>query len=151
MRFLALLFALSLTAQEKPKFEKLAWIAGNWTGKMGRAQIEENWMPPLGGAMLGVSRTISNTAAGPRMVAFEFLRIVQKEGETFYVAQPNGRPPTEFKLTSATDTKAVFENPTHDHPKIITYEKDANGDLLATIEGDEGGRHKKQQFRFEKK
>ena len=151
MRFLTLVFALSLTAQEKPNFEKLGWIAGNWTGKMGRAQIEENWMAPLGGAMLGVSRTVSTTATGPRMVAFEFLRIVQKEGETFYIAQPGGRPPTEFKLTSATDTKAVFENPTHDHPKIITYEKDANGDLLATIEGDEGGKHKKQQFRFEKK
>ena len=151
MRFLTLVFALSLTAQEKANFEKLGWIAGNWTGKMGRAQIEENWTAPLGGAMLGVSRTVSNTAAGPRMVAFEFLRIVQKEGETFYIAQPNGRPPTEFKLTSATDTKAVFENPAHDHPKIITYEKDANGDLLATIEGDEGGRHRKQQFRFEKK
>ena len=154
MRCLTLVFALSLTAQEKPNFEKLGWIAGNWTGKMGRAQIEENWLAPLGGAMLGVSRTVSNTAntgAGPRMVAFEFLRIVQKEGETFYIAQPGGRPPTEFKLTSATDTRAVFENPAHDHPKVITYEKDANGDLLATIEGDEGGKHKKQQFRFEKK
>ena len=151
MRFLTLVFALSLTAQEKPNFEKLGWIVGNWTGKMGRAQIEENWMAPLGGAMLGVSRTVSTTATGPRMVAFEFLRIVQKDGETFYIAQPGGLPPTEFKLTSATDTKAVFENPAHDHPKIITYEKDANGDLLATIEGDEGGKHKKQQFRFEKK
>ena len=151
MRFLTLIFALSLTAQEKPNFEKLSWIAGNWTGKMGRAQIEENWTAPLGGAMLGVSRTVSTAATGPRMVAFEFLRIVQKDGETYYIAQPGGRPPTEFKLTSATDTKAVFENPAHDHPKVITYEKDANGDLLATIEGDEGGKHKKQQFRFEKK
>ena len=144
MRFLTLLFALTITAQEKPAFEKLSWIAGNWTGSAGRAVIEENWLPPAGGAMLGVGRTI----AGPRMVAFEFLRIVQKDGETYYIAQPDGRPPTEFKLTSATDTKAVFENPKHDHPKIITYEKDADGNLLATIEGDERGQHKKQQFRF---
>ena len=144
MRLLTLLFALTLTAQDKPSFEKLAWIAGNWSGKMGRAVIQENWLPPAGDAMLGVSRTI----AGPRMVAFEFLRIVRKEGEIYYIAQPGGRPPTEFKLTSATDTKAVFENPKHDHPKIITYEKDAAGNLLATIEGDEKGRHKKQQFRF---
>jgi len=147
MRFLTFLFALTISAQEKPAFEKLSWIAGNWTGKMGRATIEENWIAPAGGAMLGVSRTV----AGPRMVAFEFLRIVQKEGETYYIAQPNGRPQTEFKLTSATDTKAVFENPQHDHPKIITCEKDAQGNLLATIEGDERGQHKKQQFKFERK
>ena len=144
MRFLTLLFALTITAQEKPAFEKLSWIAGNWTGSAGRATIEENWLPPAGGAMLGVGRTI----AGPRMVAFEFLRIVQKDAETYYIAQPDGRPPTEFKLTTATDTKAVFENPKHDHPKIITYEKDADGNLLATIEGDEREQHKKQQFRF---
>ena len=144
MRFLTLLFALTITGQEKPAFEKLSWIAGNWTGSAGRAAIEETWLPPAGGAMIGVGRTI----AGPRMVAFEFLRIVQKDGETYYIAQPEGRPPTEFKLTTATDTKAVFENPRHDHPKIITYEKDAEGNLLATIEGDERGQHKKQQFRF---
>lgn len=144
MRFLPFLFALNLAAQERPSFEKLKWIAGSWTGAMGRATIEESWTSPAGGAMLGVSRTL----AGPRMVAFEFLRIVQKEGETYYIAQPGGRPPTEFKLTSATETQAIFENPKHDHPKIITYERDADGDLLATIEGDEGGQHKKQQFRF---
>lgn len=94
--------------------------------------------------MLAVSRTV----AGPRMVTFEFLRIVEKQGEIFYIAQPNGRPPTEFKLTTVTPTKAVFENPQHDHPKVITYEKEPDGALLATIEGDEKGQRKKQQFRF---
>jgi len=144
MRLLTICFALSLIAQDKTKFEMLGWIAGNWSGKMGQATMEENWLPPAGGSMLGVSRVV----AGPRMVAFEFLRIVQKDGEVFYVAQPGGRPATEFKLTSVTATKAVFENPAHDHPKIITYEKDAAGNLLATIEGDERGQHKKQEFRF---
>lgn len=144
MRVLTILFALSLCAQEKSKFEMLGWIAGSWSGNMGRATMEENWLPAAGGAMLGLSRVV----AGPRMVAFEFLRIVQKDGEVYYVAQPGGRPATEFKLTSVTATKAVFENPAHDHPKIITYEKDSEGNLVATIEGDERGQHKKQEFRF---
>jgi hypothetical protein len=39
MRFLTLLFAVTLGAQEKPSFEKLSWIAGHWTGQMGRAVI----------------------------------------------------------------------------------------------------------------
>jgi len=42
----------------------------------------------------------------------------------------------------------VFENPKHDHPKIITYEKDSDGNITASIEGDEKGRHLKQEFRF---
>ena len=70
------------------------------------------------------------------MVAFEYLRIVEKDGALFYIAQPNGRPPTEFKLTSATPNKAIFENAQHDHPKIITYEKDAAGNVVATVEGE---------------
>ena len=145
MRLLILFLApLALFAQEKPAIETIAWIAGHWTGTAGRATFEEFWLPPAGGALVGMSRTL----AGTRMVAFEYLRIIQKEGEIYYVAQPGGRPPTEFKLTSASANKAVFENPKHDHPKIITYEKDAGGNIVATIEGDEKGRHLKQEFRF---
>jgi hypothetical protein len=96
--------------------------------------------------MLGVSRTIGGT----RMLAFEFLRIVQKDGHVFYIAQPGGRPPTEFKLTRASASKAVFENPQHDFPKIITYELTAPDRLTATIEGPQRGQNRKQQFHFER-
>lgn len=134
---LVLTLALPLAA-ESP----FAWLAGQWQGSMGRATIEEHWLPPTGNSLLGLSRTF----AADRLLAFEYLRIIEKNGETFYVAQPNGRPPTEFKLTSATPTKAVFENPTHDFPKLITYELTAPNQLTATIAAGE----KKQQFRFER-
>ena len=71
----------------------------------------------VGEAMLGVSRTITRE----RMAAFEFLRIETRADGIYYVAQPGGRPPTAFKLTQSTASQAVFENPRHDHPKIITY------------------------------
>lgn len=45
--------------------------------------------------MLGVSRTIQ----GGKMVGFEFLRVVERNGGLVYVAQPGGGPPTEFVLT----------------------------------------------------
>lgn len=57
---------------------------------------------------------------------------------------PTAAPPTEFKLTSVTPTKAVFENPAHDFPKVITYDLTAPDSLTATISGGE----KKQEFRF---
>jgi len=138
MRYLLLLCLALPVAAQSP----LAWLAGAWSGTMGRAAIEEHWLPPAGNSLLGVSRTV----AGGRMVAFEFLRIIEKNGETFYVAQPNGRPPTEFKLISVTPTKAVFENPSHDFPKVITYELTAPDSLTATISGNE----KKQEFRFQR-
>ena len=125
--------------------DDLAWLAGTWSGPTGRATSEEMWLPPAGGAMLGLSRTI----AGNRMVSFEYLRLVARPEGVFYIAQPGGRPPVEFKLTRSTATEAVFENPQHDHPKVITYRRNADGSLTATIEGDEKGEHKKQEFRFQ--
>ena len=46
MRLLTLLFAAALSAQDKPDLEKLTSIAGDWTGKIGRAVIEEQWLSP---------------------------------------------------------------------------------------------------------
>ena len=79
--------------------------------------------------MLAVSRTLK----GDRMVAFEFLRIVERDGSLVYIAQPNGRPPTEFTLTAITADSATFENPTHDFPKMIRYSKRADGSLEARV------------------
>lgn len=143
---LFLVLALQVPAQTATDISELAWIAGAWAGPIGRAQGEEHWTTPAGGAMLGVSRTI----ARDRMVAFEFLRIEKRADGIYYVAQPGGRPPTDFKLTQSSAGLAVFENPKHDHPKIITYRLEGAATLVATVEGDEGGRHKKQEFRFQK-
>ena len=148
MRIAALVVVLgvALSGQTAPSIDGLHWIAGAWEGKIGAASSEEHWIGPKGGAMLGVSRTI----AGGRMVAFEFLRIVQRGPDIFYIAQPGGRPATEFKLTRSTDREAVFENPMHDHPKIIHYRLEPDGSLLARIEGDEKGKHVVQDFRFQR-
>ena len=138
-----LLLAVPAFSQE---IASLGWIAGHWAGPVGRAQSEEHWIPPAAGAMLGVSRTIVKD----RMVAFEFLRIEKRTDGIFYVAQPGGRPPTEFKLTQSTATSAVFENPKHDHPKVISYRLEGGDTLVAKIEGDEGGQHKVQEFKFKR-
>src|SRR5687768_269352 len=83
---------------------QLAWLAGTWAGGGGPVTFEERWTPPGGGAMLAVSRTIK----GDRLVAFEYLRIVERNGSLVYIAQPNGRPPTEFTLTAIAADSATF-------------------------------------------
>ena len=92
--------------------------------------------------MLAVSRTLK----GDRMVAFEFLRIVERDGGLVYVAQPNGRPPTDFVLTEVTADSATFENPAHDFPKMIRYAKRADGALEARV-SDGGQRGETYIFR----
>jgi hypothetical protein len=133
-----LVFAVGLDAQTSPvraSIAQVAWLAGNWAGG-GSVALEERWTAPAGGAMLAVSRTIK----GDRMVAFEFLRIVERDGTLVYIAQPDGRPPTEFRLSAITADSATFENKAHDFPKVIAYTKKADGTLEARVsDGGEKG------------
>jgi hypothetical protein len=122
---------------------QLAWLAGVWSGGDGPLIVEERWTPAAGGAMLAVSRTLK----GERLVAFEFLRIVEREGGLVYIAQPNGRPPTEFTLTAMTADSATFENPLHDFPKMIRYSRRPDGSLEARVS--DGGQ-KGESFVFRK-
>lgn len=138
---LALALAVLAVTARSSDLEGLRFLEGSWRGESGKATIEERWTDAAGGTMLGVSRTI----VSGETVGFEFLRIEAREEGVFYVAQPNGRPPTDFKLTRTSAGEAVFENPQHDHPKVIRYRLE-DGGLVAEIEGDEG----KQQFRFRK-
>ncbi len=126
--------------------ESLSWMAGAWKGTMGKAGIEEHWIPPAGKTMMAVARTV----VGDRTVMFEFLRIEQRADGIVYIAQPGGRPPTEFRLTASTATSVTFENPQHDNPKIIRYMKEGEGTLIAEIEGDEKGKRVSQRFVFKK-
>ena len=123
----------------------LAWIAGDWqTDPSGRAVSEEHWTRPAGGSMMGVSRTL----VGDRTVSFEFLRIEVRGESIFYVASPKGRcPATDFKLTRVSGQEAVFENPEHDFPKRIIYRKNSEGGLSAIVDGGEGTKSEKFDFK----
>jgi len=129
--------ALSAGAQPPTGVEAITWLAGSWSGAVGKVLVEEHWLTPAGGAMLGTSRTL----ARDRMVAFEFLRIEERADGVYYVAQPGGRPPTDFRLTAGSPTEAVFENPRHDFPRIIRYRLE--GDTLRIqLTGEEKGKTK---------
>lgn len=123
----------------------LAWISGDWqTAPGARAQIEEHWMPPAGGSMIGISRTV----VGDKTVEFEYLRIEQRAGEIYYVAHPKARcPGTDFKLTGLSSQEAVFENPQHDFPKRVIYRKNSDGSLVASIDGGPGTRTQSFTYR----
>ena len=127
---------LALIFTSAPTLADISWISGDWqTEPGGRRQIEEHWTKVAGESMLGMSRTV----AGDKTVEFEYLRIEQRADGIYYVAHPKARcPGTDFKLTRATATEAVFENPQHDFPKRIIYRKTADDALTASIDGGEG-------------
>ena len=120
----------------------VAWMSGSWTSAAD-GTVEEQWTSAAGGAMLGMSRTLN----GSRMVGFEFMRMVEREGGLAYIAQPGGRAPTEFTLTAIDGQSATFENPGHDYPTRIRYLKRADGGMDATISGAAGSKAHTFSFR----
>jgi len=115
-----------------PALDKLSWLAGNWRMEKNGRLIDEHWMAPAGGLMLGMARTI----AKGRVVEQEFMQIREGPvGALFYIAQPSGQKQATFPLASITETAVVFENPEHDFPQKISYTLQSNGSVLAAIEG----------------
>jgi len=136
---LAILLMIGFTTSastQTPTLTDIAWISGSWQSAPGdKRQVEEHWTQAAGASMLGMSRAV----AGDKTVDFEYLRIEQRADGIYYVAHPKARcPGTDFKLTRASATEAVFENPQHDFPKRIIYRKGADDSLTATIDGGEG-------------
>jgi hypothetical protein len=116
----------------------IGWLAGDWVGVVGGNDVEERWMSPAGGAMIGNSRSTRGNPAS--MVEFEYLCIAQRHGGLVYTAMPNGGGATDFLLTKISADSATFENPEHDFPRAITYTKRADGGVDATISGAPGQR-----------
>lgn len=127
--------------------EKLRWMHGCWAGVNGEPGSGEHWMPPAGGSMLGMSRTVRNG----RTVAYEFLRIAEfEDGRIVYIASPSNQETTTFLLISATDSEVVFGNPGHDFPQRVIYRKLADGGLLGRIEGTVRGENRHVDFPMRK-
>ena len=136
---------IALPEPAKATIADMAWLTDAWAGTRNTSSIEERWSPPRGGAMLGVSRTVR----GEKMTAFEYLRIVERDGGLVYVAQPGGKSPTEFVLAELDNQRCVFLNPRHSYPQRIVYELSNEGVLTASI-GFAKGRLQSYEFKRER-
>ncbi len=119
----------------EPTLETIAWMSGHWRQESAQGMVEELWLPPRGGLMLGLNRTVRGEKGRAQ---FEYLRLELDGRGVVYQASPSGAKPTPFRLTEADDKHAVFENPEHDFPKRIEYRLE-NGKLVASIAGDRPG------------
>jgi len=62
----------------------LSWMTGYWRGAEAGTSMEEFWLPPEGGQMLGLHRDTDPEGR----VSFEFLRIESSPAGTVYWASP---------------------------------------------------------------
>ena len=84
---------------------------------------------------------------GRDTVFVEKFRLVIKGNNIFYVADvPGNKQPVDFKLTEISKKGFTCENPEHDFPKRIRYQKEDN-----TIKATISGNGKSVDYLFDKK
>lgn len=134
---LALIGPWPATATSQPLADPAlpVWMSGCWAGGTGAERFHERWTAPDDRTLIGVGYTVK---AG-RMTAFDYFRVVVREGRAIYIAQPGGVPPTEFHAATTTSSEVVFENAAHDYPKRVAYQRVDATHLTAWIDGGAGG------------
>ena len=139
-------FALALGSAAAAADTPPAWLAGCWQGEAGTAaaQAFEVWSAPRADRMLGMSQTLRGGGS-----MFEFMRIEGGARGVRFLAQPGGRPPTEFAAERVEAQRIVFANPQNDFPKFIDYRR--VGDRLEATLGatppDQDGKRALYAFR----
>ena len=115
----------------------LAWMRGCWEGKVNQRDFREEWLPPSGDMMIGVSQTTLRD----KTVDFEYLRLESRPEGVFYIAAPSGKSEAAFRLVGQTtaggDEVFTFVNatPGAEYPQRIIYRHASEGWLYATVEG----------------
>ena len=129
-----LLLVSPIAALAQSDVSSAAWLSGCWVASADDERWEEVWMQPEGGLMVGMARTLrGNVATG-----YEFLLLQRKDGRLTYSAYPSGQEPTDFGATEVSTQRLRFENPRHDFPQAIEYERTASDSLTARVYGEIG-------------
>jgi hypothetical protein len=131
-------------AQKSAGIDEVAWLQGCWEMTMGPTVIEEHWMAPRGGTMIGSGRTVRNNA----LVEYELVVLREQDGRLAYEAHPSGQSPAVFLSKELTASTVVFENAAHDFPQRVGYRRDGREALLAWVEGTVNGQTRRVEFPY---
>jgi hypothetical protein len=129
--FFGMLVSSNAAAQDAD-VEVAGWLAGCWIdSSSSEALVEEQWMAPRGGLMVGMVRNVRGGIA----TGHEFLLIHRTGGNLVLSAYPSGQQPTDFLATVATPQELRFENPSHDFPQKIVYRHGTANGIVASVFG----------------
>lgn len=150
MASLIFLSGCTLNKQEpagKPGQQLFDWLPGIWEFSAGEVRMAEQWKRIDSTNMEGASWYITRGDS----LLMEKLQITERDSGTYYFAevssQNQGRR-IDFRLTSSGQNRWVFENPGHDFPQKITYERISSDSLKASIEGIQEGKPRREEFRM---
>lgn len=130
----------------RPTLADLGFMTGCWRGgSAGGAVIDEYYTPPSENLILGLSRYTK----GGRVTSYEFTTIAaQGDSDLVLTPRPAGQAPADFNLAKLQPGVAVWTNPRHDFPQLISYRRLGSDSLVARIEGPGPGGSRSSEWRM---
>ena len=128
-----------------PQFDKMEWLSGRWENENNGMRMIETWKRENGKGFLVNGYTME----GADTVFSEIINVTSKQGSIIYtvtISEQNNGEPVTFKLTENTGNKVVFENPEHDFPRKIIYQKHKADSIQVQIEGMVNRKPNKQKY-----
>lgn len=136
---------------KRAALEDFSFLTGRWSGEAGGARIEEWWMGPDGGALLGMFRVV----ADGKPVLYEILVLdARPEGPRLLLkhfgpdlagreAQGAAEP---WRLVSLEGKKAVFEQP--GTGTTLSYERPSPDRLVAVLTKTKDGKTRREEYAY---
>jgi hypothetical protein len=142
------------TMSNTVKIGDLTWLAGGWVGEKDGAQIEEQWSPPAGNAMMCMFRWIQ----ADQVRFYEFV-VIEQEGEGLVLRIKHFNPgliewedkgeTVSFTLVQLAGQKVVFTKQDAPDPLWLIYHRLDNDILIAYFESAGGASiPAEDEFRF---
>jgi hypothetical protein len=138
------------TVKTYSNLEKANWFLGEWANKSAEGELTERWNKENDSVYHGESYFV---IGGKDTVFAEHVRLEEANGKLAYIVTvpgQNNEQPVRFDMTSSTDNQIVFENPGHDYPSKIVYNKVGNDSVVAEISGIQKGKPASEKFKMKK-
>lgn len=145
------------TAKKPPTLasvQDLAWIAGNWRGTLDGGLIEESWLPPAAGKMLGMFRWTKDD----RVIVYELLELATTGVDHAVMRLRHFGPKLNafeekegalvFRLSASTPTEAQFLCRDKNESIRLVYKKDGDRGLIVTLYHTREGKAVQDEFRY---
>ena len=151
LAFIGLLLALLSCKNEavNQKLNPAQWILGTWELKNEKGILTETWVRQNDSTFAGTFYFINVKDTLHK----ETIRLEHRADSITYFAKvigQNNDKSIPFKLTTASIDSLIFENPAHDYPQKMVYQKNKTNGIIITLSGQLQGKQRSEKYKLTK-
>ena len=137
-------------SKNKTKIIGADWILGTWENKSDEGTLLESWKKLNDSVFVGESYFINEKDT----LHSEQMQLKQKGEKLFYISKIKGQnsdKPVTFPQNIEIEKQLVFENPTNQYPRKISYKPTGKEKITIQVSGIQLGKPSLDNFVMKKK